>query len=118
VKHENGDLLADSYNILNWWKNYYSQLLNVCRVTDIRQIEIHTAEPLVPDPSPFEVETAIEKLKKYEYKSLGSHQILAELMQAGGDTLQRSINSLILFRIMKNCLTSGRSLLLNQFTEG
>jgi hypothetical protein len=26
VKDENVDLLADSHNILNWWKNYFSQL--------------------------------------------------------------------------------------------
>jgi hypothetical protein len=30
VKDENGDLLADSHNILNRWKNYFSQLLNEC----------------------------------------------------------------------------------------
>jgi hypothetical protein len=59
VKDENGDLLADSHNSVNIWKNYFSQLLNVHRVSDVRQIEIHTAEPLVPDPSPFEVEIAI-----------------------------------------------------------
>jgi hypothetical protein len=29
AKDENGDLLADSHNILNMWKNYFSQLLNV-----------------------------------------------------------------------------------------
>jgi hypothetical protein len=29
-----------------------------------RQSRIHTAEPLVPKPSSFEVEIAIEKLKK------------------------------------------------------
>jgi hypothetical protein len=28
VKDENGDLLADSHNILNRWKNYFSQLPN------------------------------------------------------------------------------------------
>jgi hypothetical protein len=55
VKDENGDL-ADTHNILNRWKNYFSQLLNVHRFCDVRQIEIHAAEPLVPDPSPFEVE--------------------------------------------------------------
>jgi hypothetical protein len=54
VKDENGDLLAGSHNIVNKWKNYFSQLLNVHRVRDVRQIEIQTAEPLVPDPSPFE----------------------------------------------------------------
>jgi hypothetical protein len=37
VKPEgNGDLLANS-NFLNRWKNYYSQLLNVHRVSDVRQ---------------------------------------------------------------------------------
>jgi hypothetical protein len=56
VKGDKGDLLADSHNILNRWKNYFSLSLNVHRVIDVRQIGIHTAEPLVPDPSPFEVE--------------------------------------------------------------
>jgi hypothetical protein len=46
--------------------NYFSQLLNVHGVNDVRQTEIHTAEPLVPEPSAFEVEMAmaIEKLKR------------------------------------------------------
>jgi hypothetical protein len=64
VKHKNGDLLADSHNILNMWKNYFSQLLIVHSVSDVRQIEIRTAEPFVPDHIHFEVEIAIAKLKK------------------------------------------------------
>jgi hypothetical protein len=75
VKDENGDLLADPH-ILNRWKNYFSQLLNVQRVSGVRQIEIHTAEPLVPDPSPLEAEIVIAKSKRY--KSPGSDQIPAE----------------------------------------
>jgi hypothetical protein len=55
--------------------------LNVHRVNDVRQIEIHTAEPLVHDPSPFEVKIAIAKLKRY--KSPGSDKISAQLIQAG-----------------------------------
>jgi hypothetical protein len=51
VKDENGDLLADSHNILNRWKKYFSHLLNVRNISDVRQIEVHTAEPLVPGPS-------------------------------------------------------------------
>jgi hypothetical protein len=47
VKDENGDLLADSHNILNRW-NYFSQLLNVNKVSEVRQIEVHMAVPLVP----------------------------------------------------------------------
>jgi hypothetical protein len=44
VKDENGGLLADSRNILNRWKNYFSQLLNVHNVSDVGQIEVHTAD--------------------------------------------------------------------------
>jgi hypothetical protein len=80
AKDENGDLLVDSYNILNRWKNYYFQLLNIHKVSDVRQIEIHTAELLVPDPSPFEVEAVIAKLKKYILPC--SDQILVKLIQA------------------------------------
>jgi hypothetical protein len=61
VKDENGDLLEDSHNILNRWKNYFSQLLNV---HNVRQIEVHMVEPLVPGPSRLEVEIATAKLKK------------------------------------------------------
>jgi hypothetical protein len=86
VKDENSDLLVDSYNILNRWNNFFSKLLVLHRVSDVRQMELHTAEPLVPDPIPFEVEIAIAKLKKY--KSPSSAQIPAELIQAGGETLQ------------------------------
>jgi hypothetical protein len=49
-------------------------------------MEIHAAEPLVPDPSSFEVKIAIETLKKY--KTPGHDQIPAELIQAGGETLR------------------------------
>jgi hypothetical protein len=66
VKVENGDLLAESHNILNRWKNYFSQVLKVHNVSDVRQIEVHTAEPLVPRPSRLEFEIAIANLKKYK----------------------------------------------------
>jgi hypothetical protein len=63
VKDENGDLLADSNNIWNRWKNYFSQLLNVHNASDVMQVEVHMAEPLVPGPSHLEVEITIAKLK-------------------------------------------------------
>jgi hypothetical protein len=63
------------------------------RVSDIRQIEIHTAETLAPDPSPFEVEIAIAKLKSY--KSPGSDEIPAELIQAGVEIVCSKIHKLI-----------------------
>jgi hypothetical protein len=48
----------------------------------IRQTEIHTAEPFVPEPSTAEVEVTIRKLKRY--KAPGSDQIPAELSQTEG----------------------------------
>jgi hypothetical protein len=69
--------------------------LNVHRVSDVTQIEVHTAEPLVPKPSPSENETAITNLKRY--KSPGSDQIPAELIQAGGEILRTKIHKLIKF---------------------
>jgi hypothetical protein len=87
VKDGNGDLLTDR------WKNNFSQLLTVHNVSDVRQIEIRTAEPLVPGPSYLEVEIAIAELRKY--KPLGNDQIPAELYQAGGETLVSAIHKLI-----------------------
>jgi hypothetical protein len=80
VKNEKGDLVADCHSILTRWRNYYSKLLNVHGYNDVKKIEIHTAEPLVPELSAFEVEMAIEKLKRY--KSPGIDQILADMIKA------------------------------------
>jgi len=63
MKDDKGDLVADSHSILAKWRNYFSQILNVHGVNDVRQPEIHTTEALVPEPSASEVELAIEKLK-------------------------------------------------------
>ncbi|PNF21835.1 hypothetical protein B7P43_G05968 [Cryptotermes secundus] len=95
VKDQNGDLHADSRNILNRWRNYFSQLLNirVPRVGAVRQTEIHTAEPLIPDTSPFGVESATAKLKRY--KSSANDQIPAELIQAGDEILRSKVHNLI-----------------------
>jgi hypothetical protein len=75
------------------WRNYFSQLLNVHGDNDVRQTEIHTAEPLVPEPIAFKVEIAIEKLKRY--KSPSTDHIQAELSKAGGSKISSEINKLI-----------------------
>jgi hypothetical protein len=73
VKDEKVDLVADSHSIMVRWKNCFSQILN--GVSDVRPTEIHTAEPLVPEPSAWEVELAIEKLKSL------NHQVLIKYLQ-------------------------------------
>jgi len=65
VKNEKGDLVADSHSIVVRWRNYFSQLFNVHWVKDVGQAEIHTAEPLVPEPIASEVELATDKLKSH-----------------------------------------------------
>ena len=63
-------------------------------VKDVGQTEIHTAEPLVPEPSASEVGLAIDKLKSH--KSPGIDQIPAELIQAEGRTIYLEIHKLII----------------------
>jgi hypothetical protein len=59
----------------------------VCGITDVPQMKIHTAEPLVHEPSPFEIEMAIENLKTYELLSID--YILTELVQSKDEILFR-----------------------------
>jgi hypothetical protein len=94
VKDYKGDLVADSHSILARWRNCLCQLLNVHGVNDFRQTDIHTAEPLVPEPSACEVELAIEKLKSH--KSPRIDQIPAELIKAWGKTIHCEIHKLII----------------------
>jgi len=69
-------------------------LTSLYEVTARRRIKYvgysHSVEPLVPGPSAFEVELAIEKLKSL--KSPGIDQIPAELIKAGGRTIRREIH--------------------------
>jgi hypothetical protein len=78
---------------LNRWKIFFNQELNKHGVHDVRQKDIHTAEPLVPEPSLVEVEIPIGKLKNY--KSPDNDQIPAELIKAGSETLYSEIHRLI-----------------------
>ena len=85
-------MVADSHSIMTRWRNYFSQLLNVHGAKDVRQAEIHTAEPLLPEPSAFEFELAIEKLNSH--KSPGTDQMPVELLKAGGRTILFAIHKL------------------------
>jgi hypothetical protein len=83
------DLLLNPHKILNRWKDYFYLLLNVHEKNGVRQKEMHTAEPFVPESSATEVKVANGKLKRY--KSPGDDQISAELIQAGGEILRSEI---------------------------
>jgi hypothetical protein len=53
------------HSILNRSKDYFCRPLYVYGINDVRQNEIHIAEPLVPEPSCFKFEIAVGKVKRY-----------------------------------------------------
>jgi hypothetical protein len=78
VKDEKGDMVTDSHRTLARLRNHFDQLLKVHGVNDVKQTTLHTTEPVVREPSAFEFEMAIEKLKRQ--KSPDIDQIPAELI--------------------------------------
>jgi hypothetical protein len=85
-------------------------------ISDIRQVEGYTAEQVLPGQTHLGVEFAIEKSKRY--KSPSSDLIPANLLkQDVKHCYLGSTNKFIIFGIWKNCLFSGRSLLLCEFTK-
>jgi hypothetical protein len=89
----NGDLLAQSHSILNRWKNYFCQLLNAHGVNDVRQTEMHIAEPLIHEPSSFELEITTEKLRMYKLPVID--QATGELVQGGRNIFRSETDKLI-----------------------
>jgi hypothetical protein len=86
---------TDCHSILARWRNHFSHLLKVHGVNDVRQAETHTAEPLVPQLSAYEVYMATEKLGRH--KSPCIDQIPALLITAGCRTIHCEIHRLINF---------------------
>ena len=102
IRNGNGDMIADSRSILDRWKNYFDQLLNVHAEQDIEDDDLQTAEILVTEPSVLEVEMAIDKLKMY--KASGPDGIPAELIKSGGEKLIEKIHRLLSIIWVKEAL--------------
>jgi hypothetical protein len=81
--------------MLNRWKKYFSEILNVNGVIDSRHTEIHTAKPLVPEPSYFEAEITFKNFERYKSPCIG--QIPIELIQAGSKILCSQIHRFMIF---------------------
>ena len=54
-------MVTDTNNILARLRKHFFQLFSVHGVIDVWQTEVHTAQPLVLEPSALAVEMAIEK---------------------------------------------------------
>ena len=94
VKHKKCDLVADSHSNLARWRKHISQLFNKHGFNDVRQAELREAEPLVPEPSAFEVELDIEKVRSH--KSPGTDQITVDLIKAVGRKIHTEIHKLVI----------------------
>jgi len=58
-------LVTEFHHIFVMCWNHFLQLVSVHGVSDLRQTEIHTAQPIVPELSAFEVQMTIEKIKSH-----------------------------------------------------
>jgi hypothetical protein len=47
VKDDIGNLVADSHCILARWRNYFSQILCLCDIKDLKNIQVHLAHWLL-----------------------------------------------------------------------
>ena len=74
-------MVTDCHSILVRWRNHFSQLLNVHGVRDVRQTEILTTEPPVPEHSAFHFQIPTEKLMGN--KSPSTDQITVEMIKVG-----------------------------------
>ena len=66
AEDEKNDFDPVSNSILAVWRKHFSQLFNAHVVSEVRQTELSTTEPLVPEMNAFEFEMVIEKLKGHQ----------------------------------------------------
>jgi hypothetical protein len=92
-------------NILIRWKKYFLQSLNEHSINDVRQVEIHTAETLVPDYGLSDDGFAV-----LGWKGINRQRVIKSRQNSFKQGVKyydlRSKSSLILLGIRKNCLKS------------
>jgi len=89
-------LVTVSHSVSARWRKFFFQLFVEHGFSEVRETEIHTAEPLVLHPRALEFRMLIEKLKSH--KSAGTDQRTVEFIIAGSRTIrcetQKLINSI------------------------
>jgi hypothetical protein len=94
-KDKKGNILSEHQDILQRWKQYFCDLQSLNdpqSKMDTENITYNNVEE-VPPPTYQEVTQVIEKLKTH--KAVGSDNISAELIKAGGTALEQRIHKLI-----------------------
>jgi len=65
LRDEIGDLFTDCHSILAKVEKLFLSAIELYGFNDVRQTQIHAAEPLVLEPSAFEFQMATENLKTH-----------------------------------------------------
>ena len=86
-------MFTKSNRILARCRFHFSQFFIVNEVSSVRQAEIHTAEPILNEPSAFEVGIIILNLKRH--KSQVTVPMPAELIKAGGTKIRSETRKFI-----------------------
>jgi hypothetical protein len=109
MKDENGNLLANPQNVLNRWKNFFTQVLNVHGFHDVRFHHNRSTRDQI-----FYIQQILEK--KWEYNGM-VHQLFIDLKKAY-ESIKREVlyNILLEFgipekvvRLIKMCLNETYS---------
>ena len=84
IKDENGNLLGDTKSILNRWRNYFNNVLNINdrEGGSFNENTIHTAEPFIVESDELAIKITVKELKSQ--KAPGIDGIPAELFKSGG----------------------------------
>ncbi|XP_072401708.1 uncharacterized protein [Diabrotica undecimpunctata] len=93
-RNEAGELIMIETEIVERWKKYVRNLLNIESETEEADITFHSADIEIPAPTLEEVKNAIASLK--DHKAPENDDINGELLKKGGNLLHQKLYDIIL----------------------
>jgi len=94
LTNKSGTLITDEKQIVNEFKNFFEKLLNrLLHNTENEEVEFHTVEPEIEEPSYEEIDWSMDGLKNN--KAPGKDGIVSELLKKRGTALRRKLTELI-----------------------
>uniref|UniRef100_A0A6P7GLQ4 Uncharacterized protein LOC114338318 n=1 Tax=Diabrotica virgifera virgifera TaxID=50390 RepID=A0A6P7GLQ4_DIAVI len=94
MRNEAGELIMMETEIVERWKEYFRNLLNIESEMEESETTFHSADVEIPPPTLQEVKNAIASLK--DHKAPGNDGINGELIKKGGNVLHQKLYDIIL----------------------
>lgn len=95
IKNKDGHVLTQKTEVVDRWKEYFSDLLNGEEMDqEENREEYQCAEPYIEEPSKEEVEEAIKDLKNN--KAAGEDMVVSEMLKGGGKICSERLHKIIL----------------------